>query len=289
MTASDSDPAMTGFAAREVGLTDAGPDESPPRFDLFGVSISAVDVRRTVDVMDSWIRTGRRDYVILTGAHGVIEMQDDHELRAINNRSGLTTPDGMPVVWWGRAMGFADIEKVYAPDIMLEAFRRSAARGDRHYFYGGAEGIAEKLAGRMASRFPGLTVAGTCCPPFRPLDEDEERAIAADIEAARPDIVWVGLGCPKQERWIARNRPRLSAPVLIGVGAGFDFLAGSARQAPGFVQRSGFEWLFRLGSEPRRLWPRYSRVVPRFTWLSLRALLTRRMSEKMLDSKETIS
>lgn len=246
--------------------------ESAPRFDLFGVSISAVNVPRTIAIMESWIRTGHRDYVILTGAHGVVEMQDDPELCAINNRSGLTTPDGMPIVWWGRARGFSEIEKVYAPDIMTAMFRRSAEAGYRHYFYGGAEGVADTLAENLASSYPGLSIAGTHCPPFRALEESEEEEIAEKINRADPDIVWVGLGCPKQERWIARNRPRLSAAVLVGVGAGFDFLAGTSRRAPSWIQRSGFEWLFRLLCEPRRLWPRYSRVVPRFLYLSLRSL-----------------
>lgn len=274
MMASATNPSGIEVAQGRTLPTRGAGRESPPRFDLFGVSISAVDVMGTVDVMEAWIREGHRDYVILTGAHGVVEMQDDSELRAINNRSGLTTPDGMPIVWWGRAKGFPEIEKVYAPDIMTETFRRSAARGDRHFFYGGAEGVADTLASKMTARFPGLSVAGTHCPPFRTLEDAEEDAIAERINATNPDIVWVGLGCPKQERWIARNRHRLSAPVLIGVGAGFDFLAGGSRHAPGWVQQSGFEWLFRLASEPRRLWPRYSSVVPRFLWLSLRALVS---------------
>jgi N-acetylglucosaminyldiphosphoundecaprenol N-acetyl-beta-D-mannosaminyltransferase len=251
------------------------PPECAPRFDLFGVSISAVNIPRTIEIMESWISTGHRDYVILTGAHGVVEMQDDPELRAINNGSGLTTPDGMPVVWWGRAKGFPDIEKVYAPDIMTAMSERGAECGHRHYFYGGADGVADVVASELASRYPGLVVAGTFCPPFRALEKAEEEDIADTINRARPDVVWVGLGCPKQERWIARNRERLTAPVVIGVGAGFDFIAGTTRHAPRWIQRSGFEWLFRLLCEPRRLWSRYSRVVPRFLYLSARAVLAR--------------
>lgn len=249
--------------------------ESAPRFDLFGVSISAVTVARTIEIMDSWIRAGHRDYVILTGAHGVVEMQDDTELRSINNRSGLTTPDGMPVVWWGRAKGFEDIGKVYAPDILRAMSERSAACGYRNYFYGGAEGVADKVAENLAAAYPGLRVVGSCSPPFRELEKEEEQELAHKINRAAPDIVWVGLGCPKQERWIARNRDWLDAPVVIGVGAGFDFLAGTVRQAPRWIQRSGLEWLFRLLCEPARLWSRYSRVVPRFLLLSFRSLLSR--------------
>lgn len=253
-------------------IEDESAPESAPRFDLFGVSISAVNVPRTIEIVESWIRAGQRDYVILTGAHGVVEMQNDPELRDINNRAGLSTPDGMPIVWWGRAKGFPEIEKVYAPDIMTAMFERSVEHGYRHYFCGGAEGVAETLAEKLAARYPGLAIAGTHCPPFRPLEEAEEEELARKINDTKPDVVWVGLGCPKQERWIARNRPRLDAAVLIGVGAGFDFLAGTARHAPGWVQQSGFEWLYRLLCEPRRLWPRYSRVVPRFLYLSLRSV-----------------
>ena len=210
---------------------------------------------------------------MLTGAHGVVEMQSDDELRAINNAAGLTTPDGMPVVWVRRRAGFRRIEKVYAPDIMDRVFAAGAAAGWRSFLYGGKEGVAERLAAVLRERFAGSDIVGTHCPPFRPLTAAEEDALVAEIDASGADIVWVGLGCPKQERWMARFRPRLRAPVLIGVGAGFDFLTGEARRAPRWVQLSGFEWLYRLVSEPKRLWPRYSRVVPRFLLLAARELV----------------
>lgn len=244
-------------------------------FEVAGVKINALRVRDVVEVVDEWIRTDRRDYVVLTGAHGVVEMQADAELRAINNAAGLVTPDGMPIVWLGRAHGFSNIEKVYAPDIMHAVFGASVQRGYRHYFYGGKEGVADLLADKMREQYPGLQVVGTTCPPFRPLTEQEETSVARQINDSGAQIVWCGLGCPKQERWMARFRGLVAAPVLLGVGAGFDFLTGQARLAPRWIQRSGFEWLFRTVTEPRRLWPRYSRVVPRFLYYVAADLLQR--------------
>jgi N-acetylglucosaminyldiphosphoundecaprenol N-acetyl-beta-D-mannosaminyltransferase len=247
----------------------------PPEFSIAGVRIHAIRVADAVAAIDEWVSTGRRDFIVLTGAHGVVEMQSDPELRAINNRAGLTTPDGMPVVWIGRLKGYRGIEKVYAPDIMTETFRAGLVKGYRHFFYGGDTGVADALQVELERRYPGIRIVGTYCPPFRPLESREEGEIAAAINAAAPDIVWVGIGCPKQERWMNRFRPLLRASVLIGVGAGFDFLSGRKPLAPRWVQRSGFEWLYRLISEPKRLWPRYSRVVPTFIYLAVRDWLRR--------------
>ena len=235
-----------------------------PFFEVAGARIHAVNLEDTLAVLEEWIAAGRREYVVLTGAQGVVEMQSEPDLLAINNAAGLVTPDGAPNAWLGRWRGFATTEKVYAPDIMHAAFARGVSLGWRHYFYGGGFGVAERLTERMTARYPGLVVAGVHCPPFRTLTEDEESADAARIDLTRPDIVWVGLGFPKQDRWMARFRSRLRAPVLLGVGAGFDFLAGNKPLAPRWIQRSGLEWLFRLITEPRRLWPRYSRVIPRY-------------------------
>lgn len=252
-----------------------------PSFEVAGSRIDAVTLPRTLEVLESWIRERRREYVVLLGAHGLVEMQSDPELRRIDNAAGLVTPDGMPNAWLGRWKGFRETEKVYAPDVMLGAFDHGRSRGWRHYFYGGAPGVPERLAARMSERFPGLQVAGTCSPPFRPQGEEEVAATAAEIDASGADLVWVGLGCPKQDYWMARFRPLLAAPVLLGVGAGFDFLSGNKPLAPGWVQRSGFEWLYRLASEPRRLWPRYSRVIPRFTVIFARELLRGRMARAL--------
>jgi N-acetylglucosaminyldiphosphoundecaprenol N-acetyl-beta-D-mannosaminyltransferase len=231
---------------------------------VLGARVDAVRRADVVPIFDDWIRRRHRSYVVLTGVHGVIEMQDDPSLRAVYEGAGLSTPDGMPIVWMGWREGHPRVEKVYAPDVMELAFAAGVERGWRHFLYGGDEGVADTLAAALEARFPGIAIAGRMTPPFRALTEAEKVETARAIDAARADIVWVGLGCPKQERWMAEMRPRLEAPVLVGVGAGFDFLSGRKPLAPVWVQRSGFEWLFRLVSEPRRLWPRYSRIVPRF-------------------------
>ncbi|HKP63031.1 MAG TPA: WecB/TagA/CpsF family glycosyltransferase [Polyangiales bacterium] len=246
-----------------------------PRFEVAGVKIDAVTLRDTVDLMHAWIRAGRREYIVLTGAHGVVEMQTDVELREINNRAGLTTPDGMSVVWLGRAHGFREIEKVYAPDIMNLEFSIGVERGHRHFLYGGKPGVVEKLIRRLKGRLPGIQIAGSYCPPFRPLSAAEEADVVERIQVSSADIVWCGLGCPKQEKWMAHFRPLLQAPILIGVGAGFDFLAGEKPLAPEWIKHSGFEWAYRTLSEPSRLGPRYARVVPSFLYHVARSELGR--------------
>lgn len=235
-----------------------------PRVDVLGVGVSAVNMDQAVLEITRWVERRERHYVCVTGVHGVMESRRDPELRRIHNASGLTTPDGMPMVWAGHRAGAADMRRVYGPDLLLALSELAARRGWSSYFYGGAPGVAERLAARLAERFPGLVVAGTCAPPFRPLRSDEDAALTARIEQAAPDLVWVGLSTPKQERWMAAHRARLSAPVLLGIGAAFDIHAGLLPQAPAWMQRSGLEWLFRLGREPRRLAGRYLRNNPRF-------------------------
>jgi N-acetylglucosaminyldiphosphoundecaprenol N-acetyl-beta-D-mannosaminyltransferase len=225
---------------------------------------------QALQVIEGWIRRCDRQYVCVTGVHGVMESQRDPELLRIHNAAGLVTPDGMPLVWIARRSGYHHVDRVYGPVLVLAACEASVAAGYRHFFYGGGPGVAERLAERLAARFPGLTIVGTFAPPFRPLLPEEETEVIARINASAADIVWVGLSTPKQEHWMDRFRPKLKAPVLIGVGAAFDFHAGLKRQAPRWVQRSGFEWLFRLSQEPRRLWRRYSSNNTRFV---LRLLL----------------
>jgi len=233
---------------------------------VLGVGVSAIDMTRAVSLVEGWIAATAHNYVCITGVHGVMESLDDPQLRAIHNRAGLVTPDGMPLVWLGRLHGHAHVDRVYGPDLMLACCAASTAKGYRHFFYGGGPGVAERLGQKLTERFPALVIAGTWSPPFGELTPAEEQAAIETINAARPDIVWVGLSTPRQERWMARHVGRLSAPVLVGVGAAFDFNAGLKPQAPRWMQRSGLEWLFRLGTEPRRLWRRYLRNNPRFIW-----------------------
>jgi len=234
--------------------------------DILGVGISTIRMTDALEAIDGWIAGGDRTFVCITGVHGVMESQHDDQLRHIHNAAGMVTPDGMPLVWLSRLSGYRHVERVYGPDLMLACCEESVAKGYRHFFYGGAEGVAERLSERLQKRFPRLEVVGTFCPPFRPLDEDEDKDAVRRINEARPDIVWVGMGTPKQERWMWDHRNRLDASVLIGVGAAFDFHSGSKKQAPIWMQRSGLEWFFRLLSEPRRLGPRYLVNNPLFLW-----------------------
>jgi N-acetylglucosaminyldiphosphoundecaprenol N-acetyl-beta-D-mannosaminyltransferase len=235
-----------------------------PRVDVLGVGISAIDLDMALDEIESWITAGEQHYVCVTGVHGVMESQADAELRRIHNASGLTTPDGMPLVWAGRHAGAKTMRRVYGPDLMLALCERAAVRGWRSFFYGGKAGVAELLAERLTTRFAGLRVVGTYSPPFRPLTQAEDAALIERLDQAAPELVWVGLSTPKQERWMAAHVGRIRAPVLLGVGAAFDIHAGTLAQAPVWMQRRGLEWAYRLFREPRRLWRRYVSMIPRF-------------------------
>jgi N-acetylglucosaminyldiphosphoundecaprenol N-acetyl-beta-D-mannosaminyltransferase len=211
-------------------------------------------------------------------AHSVVEARDDARLAEVLNDAALVCPDGMPLVWVGRRYGRV-VERVCGPDLMLALLDRSRAEGRTHYFYGGADGVAERLALRMRERFPGLAIVGLETPPFRPLLEHEEQDLVRRINAARPDYVWCGLGAPKQDLWVSRYRDRLRAAALLAVGAAFDFHAGVRTRAPRVMQRTGTEWLFRLASEPRRLGRRYTVANARFLALVLGQILTSRYRE----------
>jgi N-acetylglucosaminyldiphosphoundecaprenol N-acetyl-beta-D-mannosaminyltransferase len=244
----------------------------PPRVDVLGVQVSALDMDHTLDVLDHWITTGRHQYVCVTGVHGVMESRRDETLRAVHNNAGLVTPDGMPLVWWAKTRGYSHVRRVYGPDLLLACCERSLTAAYRHFFYGGGDGVADLLARRLTKRFPGLAIAGTYTPPFRPLAPEEDADVVRRINESGADIVWVGLSTPKQEFWMADHLGRIEAPVMIGVGAAFDFHAGLKRQAPLWMQHSGLEWLFRLATEPRRLWKRYLANNPAFVWLALEEL-----------------
>lgn len=245
------------------------PSTGTRRVNVLGVGVSAINMELALATITNWIERRTPHYVCVSGVHGVIESQRSEPLRHIHNAAGLVTPDGMPLVWIGRARVGPHVDRVYGPDLMLACCERLASRGCRHFFYGGAPGVPEQLAARLQARVPGLVVAGTYSPPFGALSPEQDEAIVCMINDAEPDLVWVGLSTPKQERWMHEHRARLRAPVLLGVGAAFDFHAGLKRQAPRWMQRNGLEWLFRLLSEPRRLGRRYLVNNPQFVWLLL--------------------
>lgn len=242
----------------------------PPRVDILGVGVSAVDQETAIAELARWIKDDEHHYVCVTGVHGIMESQDDPELLEIHNRSGLTVPDGMPTVWAGHWAGFASMQRVYGPDLMPAFIAAGIAPGWKHFLYGAAEGVADLLATKLRERFPGVEIVGTYCPPFRPLTEEEEGEVADLINSSGADVVWVGLSTPKQERWMDRMTERLDANVVLGVGAAFDINAGLLTRAPRLVQRMGMEWLYRLFKEPRRLAKRYLKNNPRFVFRILR-------------------
>lgn len=237
------------------------------RFNVLGVNICALDMNMATETIDGWIRSRECNYVCIRDVHGVILSQTDENLRRIHNDAGMVTPDGMPLVWLGRKRGFQFMDRVYGPDLMLNVCEGSLSRGYRHFFYGGKDGVPELLRDKLVEKFPGLQIVGTYSPPFRPLTHEEDAEVSKLIDDAAPDIVWVGLSTPKQERWMAAHVGQIKAPVLIGVGAAFDFHAGLVQQAPRWLQRTGLEWCFRLMSEPRRLWRRYLKTIPLFLFL----------------------
>jgi len=241
----------------------------PARCNVLGVGISAVNLDLATQIIFRWISSRENNYVCITGVHGVMESQADEALRSIHNRAGMVTPDGMPMVWLNRAAGNKHVSRVYGPDLMLKVCEEGVARGTRHYFYGGGDGVADLLAEKLQSKFPGLIVAGKHCPPFRKMTESEDAELVSEINSRNADIVWVGLSTPKQEYWMSSHLGRVNAPVMIGVGAAFDFHAGLKRQAPAFMQKSGMEWFYRLLTEPRRLWKRYLKNNPLFLYYLL--------------------
>ena len=238
----------------------------PNRVNVLGVGISVLNLRTALDAIAAAVRERRKGCICVTGVHGVMEAQEDAEFKRILNGAFLCTPDGMPMVWAGKLAGHGEMSRVYGPDLMLEVCAWSERSGCKHFFYGGAEGVAELLAQKLKAKFPKLRVVGTFTPPFRRLTTDEEKQLAEQIRAAQPDILWVGLSTPKQEKFMAEYLPKLDATLMVGVGAAFDFHSGRVKQAPRWMQRSGLEWFYRLCSEPRRLGRRYLRNNPLFAF-----------------------
>jgi N-acetylglucosaminyldiphosphoundecaprenol N-acetyl-beta-D-mannosaminyltransferase len=234
-------------------------------FTVLGVRVNAVQIPEVVEQMERWIceRNGYH-FIAVTGMHGVTEGQHEPYFKQVLNSADLVVPDGMPLVWLGRRQGYALQRRVYGPELM-QTFCRTTGSKYRHFFYGGLTGVATLLAQTLQKDF-GTDVAGTYSPPFRPLSKEEDEEILAQINAARPDVLWVGLSTPKQERWMYEHRRKLRVPVAVGVGAAFDLNSGRTPQAPRWMREHGLEWSFRLCQEPRRLWRRYLVYGSEFVW-----------------------
>ena len=261
-------------AAREAAATPPLPHSSqvasPPlrkaadQIEILGIPVSLVTMDQTVNLVGMWIARGESRHISTCDVHGLMRSQADQSLAAALRSADIVTPDGKPLVWTGRLRHGPGIGRVCGPDLMLALCERSVLTGWRHYFYGGGEGVADQLAEKLQARFPGLQVAGVECPPFRDLSAAERQESRSRIVNAGTDILWVGLGCPKQDLWMAENARDLPGVTSIGVGAAFDFHTGRIARAPRWMQDWGLEWLHRLASEPRRLWKRYLVLAPRF-------------------------
>lgn len=243
-------------------------------FQVLGVRVNALQIPSVIAEMEKWI--AQRDgchFIAVTGMHGITEAQHDPRLKVILNSADLVVPDGTPLVWLGRMQGHALRRRVYGPELMRSFLHATSKKGYRHFFYGGAFGVAELLSATLLNRFPGLQSVGTYSPPFRPLTSEENEQIVETINNTAADVLWVGLSTPKQERWMHEHREKLKVPVVVGVGAAFDFHSGTKKQAPPWMREHGLEWLFRLAQEPRRLWRRYLVGGTQFLfWVALEQL-----------------
>lgn len=232
--------------------------DSVSSFLVLGVRIDAVQIPEVVGRFEAWIREkGKSRFVAVCNVHMVMEAHHDRRFMQMLNSSGLTVPDGKPLTWLGRRWGFKLKRRVYGPELLQDFLSLTRGRGYRHFFYGGHPEVTETMVARLRQRFPELDIAGYYSPPFRTLTEAEDRRVVERINQSRPDIVWVGLGCPKQERWMYEHRDSLQSPVMVGVGQAFNIVAGTLKQAPRWMRERGLEWLFRLLLEPGRLWRRY--------------------------------
>jgi N-acetylglucosaminyldiphosphoundecaprenol N-acetyl-beta-D-mannosaminyltransferase len=242
-----------------------------PTFRIRGVDVSAIDVSRAADIIINLASSGKGEYITVTGAHGVVECAYNETIQLAHRQARMVVPDGMPLVWLGRILGFKTVGRVYGPELMETVLSKRPGRELRHFLYGSNPSVVSKLQEVLSSRFGEFNIVGTYCPPMRSLGFLEEEEVIRRIRCLKPQIVWVGLSTPKQELLLHMHMHQIGTGVGIGVGAAFDLLSGKTLQAPFWIQRSGFEWLFRFLVEPRRLLRRYCFVVPRFLLFWLQA------------------
>jgi N-acetylglucosaminyldiphosphoundecaprenol N-acetyl-beta-D-mannosaminyltransferase len=248
---------------------------------VLGVPLALTDYEQTMDWIDAMVARRERGYVVAATVHYVMVSREDAEVRNAVLNASLTVADGQPLVWAMHLLGNKRSSRVYGPELMARYCERSARTGARMYLYGGRnQGALVQLALNLRQRYPGVRIVGGYSPPYRELDSAERAAVADEINRSGADVVWVGIGQPKQEKWMAQMRHALQAPVLIGVGAAFDFHAGLVPQAPMWVQHAGLEWAYRLAHEPRRLWRRYARYNPRFVAGFVRQFARERVSRR---------
>jgi N-acetylglucosaminyldiphosphoundecaprenol N-acetyl-beta-D-mannosaminyltransferase len=248
---------------------------------VLGVPVDVVDMEEALEHVSALLRSSRKGYICAAGVHGVMEAQRNVRLMEVYSRAAMTIPDGMPLAWVGRMQGHGNMQRVAGPDLMLEVFRRRQFAQATHFFYGGQWGVADELREKMQQQFPWVKIVGTYTPPFRSLSDAEESDLIASIAVLKPDIIWVGIGCPKQEIFMARYLPCLETKLMFGVGAAFDFHTGRIRDCADWIKRAGLQWLHRLLQDPGRLWRRYLSTIPAFLWcIALQMLKVPRYSRR---------
>lgn len=240
--------------------------EAHPVAQVLGVSVAALDMERAIRYIAAELRSRRKGYVCMAGVHGIMEARRNPEIAAMFAGSRITLPDGMPTVWVGRWQGHKRMQRIAGPDLMLEVFRRREFAGYKHFLYGGEPGVAERLRDQLNSEYPWSRIVGTYTPPFRDLSADEEQGLVERVRQLKPDMIWVGISTPKQERFMHRYLALLDTTLMFGVGAAYDFHTGRLKDSPHWVKTIGMQWFHRLLQDPRRLWKRYLRNNPAFLW-----------------------
>lgn len=234
------------------------PIDEKNRISILGMKVDMVEIPNVIEAMEGWINKKLfHNYIVVSNADGVMKHKVDIRMRQAVNASSLSVPDGFSLICLGRLKGYSLKRRVYGPDLMSEFIDTTKDKEYSHFFYGGNGVTLDKLLSNLKHKFPDLKIAGYYSPPFRALTPEEDRLVIERINSSNPDVLWVGIGCPKQEIWMLEHKDKLNVPVMVGVGAAFDFLAGTKPQAPTWIRNNGFEWLFRFASEPKRLWRRY--------------------------------
>ena len=236
-----------------------------PTCNILGVNIAAIDMQWLVDYLDDNIHVLSGDYICVSNVHTTVTAYEDPEYLKVQNGGIMAIPDGGPLSSVGQKRGFKNMKRTTGPSLMGEIFKVSAEKGYRHYFYGSTDETLEKLYSVLTETYPGIQIAGMYSPPFRPMTEDEDKAIVERINETKPDFVWIGLGAPKQEKWMAAHQGRVNG-LMVGVGAGFDYYAGNIERAPEWMQKSNLEWVYRLIQDPKRLFGRYWHTNTKFIW-----------------------
>ncbi|MCK4881433.1 MAG: WecB/TagA/CpsF family glycosyltransferase [Candidatus Omnitrophica bacterium] len=247
---------------------------------ICNVPVSSVNVSQACEIIDGWISERKKVYICVAPVSTIVDCQSDADYKKVLDGAAMITPDGMPLVWVAKMKGDKDIERTYGPDLMLALCEAGEKKGYKHYLYGGTESTCSLLENVLKKKLSNIDIRGHYAPPFRLAHAQEETAVIDEINRLAPDILWVGLGSPKQDYWMCEHRQKLNAPVIIGVGAAFDFIAGVKKQAPRWMQRSGLEWFFRLCSEPRRLWKRYLVGNTRFIYLLIKHVMKGKSGNK---------